>query len=717
MVRDMIPQAGETKTMSSVLQSDGSGEQSNQAVKGQGGADLVSRGSFVLLLGGPSSAPTSLQWGIVVFCAIAFPEAPFHPAMASSAKSIEVHSPSARKTAMVMPQEFENLSELKSIVASLTGHSVDSFRDGQGRMLTAAAVKTQRTVFALAPEEEMPPTTTTAAATASQAYWVGAILVAVLVVLAAVFLQLSSANIVTTISTTATTTAAATTTPATSTTTATATTTTTTSSATTTEATAAAAATPTTTTTTTQPSSTSLYADVLLIERGRHLNPPSSSLSQHVLHAAAARLGLRTLSSDATNAAIIPGNHQQQQQIISWHILWCLTIRCTHVDARTFDIHALTSGQAFNHAPGVRELAQPQTLANVSKGLLSRFRVTPETHVVNLTTSHVSSSQSFARSFDAHEPGTRASKPTTWIFKPLSSQPQEETGRKQTVILKNNQPHLLPSSGAWIAQRYIVNTFLINRRKFTLKLFVLVASVRPLRVYVHRRGLAIFADAEYTNLKGDVPVDLAAHVPSVKSREGSDPTEVWTLDEVMSKLDDESSAALERRIHDAIGTVFSRHFLASNFTAHARKKIASGALAPQRRRARLFQLVTADVVVDSAMRPWIVSLDETTNLQAETSFLYKSKQTVLEDLLSLLGANQRVSKLAGKKGADAAVRVRNLLSERVGGLDADYAELLLREAEEEQVVKGGWEMCACGGNDGSAEDQLLAAWAKIMPGK
>ena len=127
--------------------------------------------------------------------------------------------------------------------------------------------------------------------------------------------------------------------------------------------------------------------------------------------------------------------------------------------------------------------------------------------------------------------------------------------------------------------------------------------------------------------------------------------------------------------------------------------------------------LTAHVVVDSAMRPWIVSLDETTNLQAETSFLYKSKQTVLEDLLSLLGANQRVSKLAGKKGADAAVRVRNLLSERVGGLDADYAELLLREAEEEQVVKGGWEMCACGGNDGSAEDQLLAAWAKIMPGK
>ena len=116
------------------------------------------------------------------------------------------------------------------------------------------------------------------------------------------------------------------------------------------------------------------------------------------------------------------------------------------------------------------------------------------------------------------------------------------------------------------------------------------------------------------------------------------------------------------------------------------------------------------------MRPWIVSLDETTNLQAETSFLYKSKQTVLEDLLSLLGANQRVSKLAGKKGADAAVRVRNLLSERVGGLDADYAELLLREAEEEQVVKGGWEMCACGGNDGCSSGSSGSSGAAKIGG-
>ena len=189
--------------MSSVLQSDGSGEQSNQAI--EGGQIWFREAHLYFCLGIRRCTPHfllfppsfSLQWGM---WAIAFEAAPFHPAMASSAKSIEVHSPSARKTAMVMPQEFENLSELKSIVASLTGHSVDSFRDGQGRMLTAAAVKTQRTVFALAPEEEMPPTTTTAAATASQAYWVGAILVAVLVVLAAVFLQLSSANIVTTIS-------------------------------------------------------------------------------------------------------------------------------------------------------------------------------------------------------------------------------------------------------------------------------------------------------------------------------------------------------------------------------------------------------------------------------------------------------------------------------------------------------------------------------------
>lgn len=45
--------------------------------------------------------------------------------------------------------------------------------------------------------------------------------------------------------------------------------------------------------------------------------------------------------------------------------------------------------------------------------------------------------------------------------------------------------------------RYISDPYLINRRKFDLRVYVCVTSLQPLRIYVHEEGLARFATKEY----------------------------------------------------------------------------------------------------------------------------------------------------------------------------------------------------------------------------
>ena len=88
-----------------------------------------------------------------------------------------------------------------------------------------------------------------------------------------------------------------------------------------------------------------------------------------------------------------------------------------------------------------------------------------------------------------------ASSETTnvWICKPTDS----SWGRKIFLLTDISQ---LNYDAACIVQRYIDNPLLINGYKWDMRVYVIITSMWPLKVYIYEEGLARFSTEKY-NLK------------------------------------------------------------------------------------------------------------------------------------------------------------------------------------------------------------------------
>ena len=87
----------------------------------------------------------------------------------------------------------------------------------------------------------------------------------------------------------------------------------------------------------------------------------------------------------------------------------------------------------------------------------------------------------------------REREPTTlWILKPVAA----SCGRGIKVIQSHTK---INKREGILASKYIANPHLINGLKYDLRVYVLVSSYNPLKVYMYDDGLVRFATEKYNN--------------------------------------------------------------------------------------------------------------------------------------------------------------------------------------------------------------------------
>ncbi|EKX42240.1 hypothetical protein GUITHDRAFT_111801 [Guillardia theta CCMP2712] len=216
-----------------------------------------------------------------------------------------------------------------------------------------------------------------------------------------------------------------------------------------------------------------------------------------------------------------------------------------------------------------------------------------------------------------------------WILH-SSSQPKKTLFRSGSEAIENVQVGVLQANTACLAclpadsnvKEYISSPLLIYGKKFSLRFYVAVTSLNPLRSY-------IFDDAN---------VALAREAFSGASEEGHRTSEVEGDAKMKSVLEYLNASGLEvgdleRKIEERIAVA-----VLSACTLHSSP--VDGAS-----RLRRFKLLAVHVLIDSSLSPWVVKIDPSPNLNVR-SISKPSAKPLQKAFRKLLAAQEDRKKMS-----------------------------------------------------------------------
>eukprot|EP00434_Breviolum_minutum_P020007 symbB.v1.2.017649.t1/scaffold1373.1/size231899/14 len=226
-----------------------------------------------------------------------------------------------------------------------------------------------------------------------------------------------------------------------------------------------------------------------------------------------------------------------------------------------------------------------------------------------------------------------------WIVKPHAS----SRGRG-IFVLKDVAD--LPLNEVSVVSQYVHNPLLIQGLKFDLRVYVLVTSYEPLRAYVYREGLVRFACRPYSKDPEHLS-DAYRHLTNYSINKGSatfvENSEVQA-DNVGHKW---SFSALNRHLKctgvdvelmwSRIMDVIMKSLLAVEPVIGARTKATAC------HSHNCFELYGFDVLVDNELKPWLLEVNLSPSMQADSPLDWQIKGSLLADTFNLVGIN-RVSK-------------------------------------------------------------------------
>ena len=294
-------------------------------------------------------------------------------------------------------------------------------------------------------------------------------------------------------------------------------------------------------------------------------------------------------------------------------IIWLRTISEKYVQS-------LKKYQAINHIPMQNLLTCKGMLARILKSAKRMGRNTDQFFKETYTLNHPDEVATFLRQLPDKD-----SKDNLWILKPFDL--AQGQGVKITwqfdelkkILTDQSYNGLLDISDTgkqpYIAQRYIKDVLLLDKRKSELRMYWLIASLDPLMVLIHDSGTVRTSSESYTLSNYDNPLIHMTNIyqQNKHSHDGETGTLQWSTQQLEEYLiheyPDVSTGYMNNVLLPKIKNIVLE--IVNSTNGHIKAAPNTG---------MCYGLLGLDIMLDKQLNPWL------TEVQFGPGLLFKDKQ-------------------------------------------------------------------------------------------
>ncbi|KAM5291795.1 tubulin polyglutamylase TTLL13 [Ctenodactylus gundi] len=344
--------------------------------------------------------------------------------------------------------------------------------------------------------------------------------------------------------------------------------------------------------------------------------------------------------------------------------------------------------QKINHFPGMTEICRKDLLARnlnrMQKLYPAEYNIFPRTWCLP---ADYGDFQSYGRQ----------RKTRTYICKP-------DSGCQGRGIFITRNPKEIKPGEHMICQQYISKPFLIDGFKFDMRIYILITSCDPLRIFMYEEGLARFATTPYVEPSHNNLEKVCMHLTNYAINKRN---ENFVRDDAVGSKRKLSTLNAWLREHSydprklwgdiediIIKTIISAHsVLRHNYRTCFPQYLSGGTCA-------CFEILGFDVLLDHKLKPWLLEVNHSPSFTTDSTLDREVKDALLCDtmtLVNLWGCDKRKVLEEEKR----RVKERLLLGHQQP-----------REARQEQTESSHAAML----DQEKYEDSHLGGYRRIYPG-